>query len=105
MHSNFNNNKLADIKESNKSTYISLALMSEAAIFLILWLTNEYLATLLTAVVAVISFGVLIVAVVSELIEKSKVSRSFFLTMILVGLLPIILAVFFFVLNGDLGWK
>lgn len=90
---------------NNYRSYMWLAVLLEAILFLTLWLTNEYLATLLTLVVSVICGGILIVALISELIEKSKVSRFFFLAIGLLAFVPILIAVFFMVLNGGLGWQ
>lgn len=46
-----------------------------------LWLLNDYVATLLTLCLGAVVFAVLVVAVISELIERSKVPKTYFRVM------------------------
>jgi hypothetical protein len=71
-------------------------------IYLVLWLWNDYVATLLSAIMIVITTAVLIVAVIAELIEKSKVPRSYFIFMIGTVLIPLLIG---FIFIGILGWE
>ena len=80
-------------------------MLLETVILFMIWLTNEYLATLLSGVIFVIAFGVFVVAVISEMIEKSRVKRSFFVAIALIALIPLIIMAFFVIINGGLGWK
>jgi hypothetical protein len=48
-------------------------------VYLMLWLWNDYVASLITIIMTVIFTGILIVAIISELIEKnSELSKENF---------------------------
>ena len=72
----------------------------ELAVWLALWLINDYLATLLTLILTAIVFAVLVIALLAEAIERSKVPRSYFWIMGLSVLAPIITAVVYMVIFG-----
>ncbi len=55
-----------------------------------LWLLNDYLATLLTLIIGAIVFAVLLIAVISEAIERSKVPRRYFYVMAVSVLAPLL---------------
>jgi len=65
-----------------------------------MWLIDDYFAVLMTVVLTVIIFAVLIISLITELIEKSRVPRSYFTWMIASTLIPIVVAVFFFLVVG-----
>lgn len=74
-------------------------------IYLVLWLWNDYVASLMTILMTVIFTGILIVAVIAELIEKSKVPRSYFVFMIGSILIPVIVGfIFVGLMGGQLDW-
>ncbi|HNL40438.1 MAG TPA: hypothetical protein PKH43_14905, partial [Saprospiraceae bacterium] len=50
----------------------------ETVAWLALWLFNDYLATLLTMILTAIVFAVLLIALIAEWIERSKVPRLYF---------------------------
>ncbi|MCB9343679.1 MAG: hypothetical protein R3A50_03835 [Saprospiraceae bacterium] len=56
-----------------------------------LWLSSGYLATLLTLTIGPVLLGILLLAVIAEMIEPSKVPRRYFHVM-LISLLAVILA-------------
>jgi len=72
----------------------------EIVVWLGLWLLNDYLATLLTFILGAIVSAVLIIALISEGIERSKVPRKYFLVMVLSVLAPIVSAVLYMLLFG-----
>lgn len=49
--------------------------------WLALWLINDYVATLLTVIVGAIVSGVLLISIIAEAIERSKVPKKYFLVM------------------------
>lgn len=74
-------------------------------IYLALWLWNDYIASLISILMAVIFTGILIVAIIAELIEKSKVPRSYFIFMAGSVLIPIVVGFIFLLLTGGkLEW-
>lgn len=72
----------------------------EVAGWLALWLINDYLATLLTLILTAIVFAVLAIALVSELIERSKVPRWYFWVMGISILAPLVSAGIYLVIFG-----
>ena len=72
----------------------------EVAVWLALWLINDYIATLLTLILTAIVFAVLVIALLSELIERSKVPRKYFWVMGLSVLAPVVSAVLYLVIFG-----
>ena len=70
-----------------------------------LWLIDEYLASLLTVVMVPIFFFILIVAVIAELIERSKVPKRYFGLMLMSIFIPLAIAIFtFFAFEGSYSW-
>ena len=87
------------------NSFTTVILLLEVIILLMLWLNNEYLASLATAILVVVCFGVWLVAIISERIERSKISKTFFSTIFLMAIVPILLAVFFYFINGEIKWE
>lgn len=77
----------------------------EAVIYIILWLWNEYIATIMTLSFAAIAFFILAVSLISEIIERSKVPRWYFTYMIISIVTPLVIGAFFYILNkGSFAW-
>lgn len=74
-------------------------------IWLGLWLFNDFVATLLTISIGAVVFAVLIIAVLSELIEPSKVPKRYFYVMT-ISVLAILsaAAAYVFILGGRLDF-
>lgn len=53
----------------------------QTIVWLGLWLLNDYIAALLTLIVGAIVSAVLIIALISEAIERSKVPKKYFWVM------------------------
>lgn len=54
----------------------------QTAVWLTLWLTNEWLTKFLTVSVGAMLFAVLVISVIAEMIERSRVPGSYFRVMI-----------------------
>jgi len=75
----------------------------ELALWLGLWLLDDYVATLLTLIVGAIVSAVLIVALMAEGIERSKVPKKYFSVMAVSILVPLLAgAVYLFIFGGQL---
>jgi hypothetical protein len=72
----------------------------EVIVWLGLWLLNDYLATLLTLTLGAIVSAVLLIALMAEAIERSKVPRKYFHVMWLSILAPLVAAVLYWVIFG-----
>jgi hypothetical protein len=64
------------------SLSLSEIFMIQAILYLILWLWNDYAATIFSLSFAAIAFFILIIALIAEVIEPSKVPRKYFYVML-----------------------
>lgn len=77
--------------------------MLELAVWLGLWLFNDYVATLLTLTVGAIVSAVLLIALMAEGIERSKVPKKYFAIMAISVLAPLLAgAMYLFIFDGKL---
>ena len=89
----------------NAPLSITEVFLIEAIVYIALWLWNEYIATIMTLSFSAIALFILIISLISEVIEPSKVPRWYFSYMIISVLTPLVIGAFFMVLNkGSLGW-
>lgn len=72
----------------------------ELVAWLAMWLLNDYMATLLTLIITAIVFAVLIIALLAEAIERSKVPKSYFWIMGLSVLAPVVAAFVYMLIFG-----
>lgn len=80
-------------------------LLLEAIFFTILWIVDDYVALILTIALTAIIGAVLIISVVSEQIERSKVPKSFFWTLFWAVFPPFIIAIIYYqVIEGHYTW-
>lgn len=77
----------------------------EVVLWLGLWLLTDYVATLLTLAVGAIVSAILVIALLAEWVERSKVPRSYFSIMAL-SLLAIIVAagIYIIIFGGKLAF-
>ena len=64
-------------------------------IYGVLWLWNEYIASLMTLVFTAIAIFILAISLMAELIEPSKVPRWYFSSMVVSIIAPILATVVF----------
>jgi hypothetical protein len=62
----------------------------EVCLFLLLWLWNEQVAQILSTIVSGVSLIVLVVSAIVEIVEPSKVPKSFFSFMIISVIVPLL---------------
>ncbi len=73
--------------------------------YLALWLWNDYVATLVSTIFASICLFILIISLITELIEPSKVPRWYFMLMAASIIAPILAALLFVgLMDGQLDW-
>ncbi|MBU6342075.1 MAG: hypothetical protein KGS48_11330 [Bacteroidetes bacterium] len=72
----------------------------EALLWLGLWLLNDYMAALLTLILGAIVLAILLIALISEWIERSKVPRRYFYIMGVSVLALICAALVYVMLSG-----
>lgn len=88
------------IKEPQFRLSLLEIFLLELACWLGLWLLNDYLAALLTLITTAIVFAVLVIALLSEGIERSKVPRRYFWVMGLSVLAPLAAALLYSIIFG-----
>ena len=74
-------------------------------VWLGLWLSNDYLASLLTLTIGAIVSAVLIIALIAEAIERTKVPRRYFWIMGISILAPFLaMGIYLLLYGGRLLW-
>ncbi len=79
-------------------------LLAEVIVYILLWLANDYLATLLSLIFGSIFLLILVISIIVEIVERSKVPRWYFFFMLMSVLAPIIAAAIFLLISGGLEW-
>jgi hypothetical protein len=72
----------------------------EAIAFTALWIIDEYIATLLTFIAVPIFGGILMVSLIAEKIERSKIQKEYFFLMAGLAIIPVLIFVGIFIFNG-----
>lgn len=83
----------------NRLSLLEIFLL-EMVVWLGIWLTNDYLATLLTLTIGAIVSAILIIALIAEGIERTKVPRKYFWIMAISILAPALAAALYALLFG-----
>ncbi|MCB9294375.1 MAG: hypothetical protein H6559_14825 [Lewinellaceae bacterium] len=79
-------------------------LLGEVVIYLIIWVFNDYMAAMLSLIFGSIFLLILLVSLVVELVEKSKVPRWYFVFMGLSVLAPVVAAIVYALINKGMDW-
>jgi hypothetical protein len=96
---------MGDVRNGAKRTYTFEIFLVQIIVYLLLWLWNDFVATLLSLSFAAIGLFVLIISLIAEMIDRSKVPRWYFYVIILSVLTPILVgSLFMYIKNGNLDW-
>lgn len=76
----------------------------QTVIYLAIWLYNDYLATILTAVFGGIALALWSLAQVVEWVERSRTPRLYFRFLAVCFLSPLLAAAAYALLNGGINW-
>jgi hypothetical protein len=76
----------------------------ECVVWLAVWLIDDYVATLLTLLVGAVVLAVLVVALLSEAIERSNVPRKYYQVMAVSVAAPLAVALLYAVVFKGLDW-
>ena len=89
----------------NWSSYYKEGFLIQLIFYAAFWALDEYTGFLICTIMAIVIGGLFLFSLVVELVQKSKVPRSFFYWMGLSALAPILVAVGFTLLfKGDFSW-
>ncbi|MDX1477914.1 MAG: hypothetical protein R3301_09430 [Saprospiraceae bacterium] len=73
--------------------------------YALLWLWDDYVASYLTIVVPVLILVILLISLIVEWIEPSRIPRRYFVIMGISVLVPIVTGAVFYLINGgQLEW-
>ena len=67
----------------------------QTILYSIIWLSNEYLATLLTCAMVPIFLGITFISWLSDRVEASRVGGKYYLGMMVSIVIPLLVAAFF----------
>lgn len=76
----------------------------EVIIYFLLWLFNDYLATLLSVALGGIFLAILIISLIVEWIERSKVPIWYYQFMVASILAPLLTAIIYLLFAGGVSW-
>jgi len=77
--------------------------LAQVVVYLLIWITDSYLALVLSAIFSGICMLILLVSLVVEWIERSKVPRWYYYLMIISTLAPLLSMGLYFAFGGDLS--
>lgn len=79
--------------------------MVQILVYILIWILNDYVASLLLIIIPIIGIAILLLSFIFELIEPSKIPKSYYKYMITLILAPLVVAVIYFYMNGfQLDW-
>lgn len=79
--------------------------MLQLVVYILIWILNDYVASLLLLIVPIIGTAILLLSLIFELIEPSKIPKSYYKYMLTIILAPIVVAGIYFYMNGfQLDW-
>jgi len=80
-------------------------ILIESILWIGMWLLDEYLASLLTVILVPIFFFILVISLIAEVVERSRVPRSWFYIMLISVVIPLIIAILVYTLyEGAFDW-
>jgi len=74
--------------------------LAQCVLYLLIWVMDEYTATLITSILVPVLLGILLIAGMVELVDRSKISSRYFYIMLLSILAPIVVAAGFGLIVG-----
>lgn len=77
----------------------------EFILFAVLWLISDYMGTMFSLAISGMAFCILIISLIAEFIEPSKVPRWYFTFMVVTVITPLLVgALMIYIFGGDLDW-
>ncbi len=82
-----------------------IIILGQAVTYLSIWLWNEYVASYITLIFPIMILIILILALIADWIEPSRIPGWYYKVMIISILIPVIIgAVFYYINDGRIGW-
>ena len=80
------------------------ALLIQIIFYLLLWLWDDYMASIVSLILGGISLFVLVISYLVELVERSRVSKDYYRVMFFCFLAPLFGAIIGITLLNGLSW-
>jgi len=82
-----------------------IIVLAQAVIYLSIWLWDEYLASYITLIFPIMIFVILVLALIADWIEPSRIPGWYYKLMIVSIVIPVIIvAVFYYINDGRIDW-
>jgi uncharacterized membrane protein HdeD (DUF308 family) len=92
-------------EKSGQALSMTEVFLIQAVFYIVVWMWNDHAATILTLSFAAIALFILVISLIAEVLDRSKVPRWYFWVMAISVLTPLIIGAFFLTLkNGTLDW-
>jgi uncharacterized membrane protein HdeD (DUF308 family) len=92
-------------EKSGQALSMTEVFLIQAVFYIVVWMWNDHAATILTLSFAAIALFILVISLIAEVLDRSKVPRWYFWVMVISVLTPLIIGAFFLTLkNGTLDW-
>jgi len=76
-------------------------LLVQVVVFMVLWILIPFWASLLTFIIPMIGIPILLIALIAELLERTRISRLYFVVMFITILAPPTVAFIYSFLSGN----
>ncbi len=76
----------------------------EVVFYLLCWLWNDYLASMISLIFGTLFLAILLISLVVEVIERSRVPRWYFYFMLLSVLAPVLSAAVYLSISKGVDW-
>ena len=82
-----------------------LIILAQAVLYSALWLWNEFVASYVTLVFPAMIAVILLISAIADWIEPSRISKWYYVIMIVSILIPIVIAgIFYTIYDGRINW-
>ncbi len=86
-------------------TQFWIIILSQAVIYLSIWLWNEYVASYITLIFPAMILVILVLGLIADWIEPSRIPGWYYKIMIISIVIPVLIGVvFYFINDGKIGW-
>jgi len=92
-------------EKDGKNHHFSIIVLAQAVIYLSIWLCNEYVASYISLIFPSILLVILILALIADWIEPSRIPGWYYTMMLISIFIPVIIGVvFYFINDGNIAW-
>ena len=82
----------------------TIVFLIQLVFYLLLFLWDDYPATLLSVIMLFVAFGIWALSYIVEWVERSKVSKSYYRFVLTAWLSPLVAIILYGLLRGEFSW-